>query len=142
MNKLIACCCVLCLLVLSGCSEKNPFDTVKVKGNVLVDGAPLKEISVIFSPVAGDQSASGLTDATGAFVLTVAGAPYGTGAMAGEYNVLFSKLEMVSQGEGQVSKPKHIVPEKYGNAKTSGIASVKVEKGGKNEFNFELSTAE
>jgi hypothetical protein len=37
-------------------------------------------------------------------------------------------------------KTTYLVPEKYESPATSGIVPVKIEKGKKNTFNFELST--
>ncbi|MDR0869453.1 MAG: carboxypeptidase-like regulatory domain-containing protein [Planctomycetaceae bacterium] len=140
---------LLCFAAI-GCNNPNPFGTIKVSGTVLLDGNPVQGISVNFNPVGGDISAGGLTDDTGKYTLTTGGATVGGGAIPGEYNVTFSKVEIEGAeldmdeylkkfGDRQ-PKITYVVPQKYEDVKTSGIASVKVEKGEKNIFNFELTT--
>ena len=156
------------LVMSAGCGEKNPFGTAKVTGTVLVDGAPLEGINVSFALVSGDgMSAGGLTDSNGKFTLTSGGAPVGSGAVPGEYNVTFFKAEYdapptpppktnekeeVDPATGRVRrslptgaplpppKPIYLIPQKYEDPKTSGIEPVKVEAGKTNTFEFELSS--
>jgi hypothetical protein len=133
---------ILLILVFFGCTPANPYDTVPVKGTVLVDGKPLQGIIVTFLPFTGEgQAAGGITNANGHFTLTLGGAPVGSGTLEGKYNVTFSKIELEEQKMGQAGLPKitHLIPERYSDPKTSGIEPVIVEKKIKNEFNFKLS---
>jgi len=147
---------ILFLLVVSflcGCGKK--LDVTVVTGTVTVDGQPMEEIKIVFVP--SDETglaAFGTTDASGKFRLSSPSRPVGSGAKPGEYIPTFSKEELVSTASGDQGQapptgmmvsappPKIIqhIPEKYGNAKTSGFDPVKVEKGKKNDFVFELST--
>ena len=144
---------ILVIVAVAGCSEKNPFGTAKVTGNVMVDGSPMSEVTVSFQPVSGDgMTAVGLTDANGKFVLTTGGAPFGSGAVPGEYHVTFFKQvvpekyktsspEEFMQKFGIMEIPyEHPVPLKYHSSKTSGVEPVSVEKSEKNNFEFLLKT--
>jgi hypothetical protein len=146
---------VLILVTIAGCSEKNPFGTARVTGIVKIDGNPISEVTLSFQPVSGDgMTAVGLTDANGKFVLTTGGAPYGSGAVPGEYNVTFFKQvvpekyktsspEEFMQKFGIMEIPyEHPVPLKYNSPKTSGMKPVSVEKRGKNDFEFLLNTTD
>jgi hypothetical protein len=152
---------VIFLLLGCGCRPSNPYGAVMVNGTVTLDGKAIEGVSVIFSPDSTTgMSAGGMTDAKGNFVLTTGGAPFGTGAVPGIYHVALSKVSNEGQGQqltvdefneqlqsglpAQRSRPAdrvvHLVPEKYSNAKTSGLQPVTVEQKGKNIFNFEMKT--
>lgn len=141
----------LFVIALSGCGEKNPYDTIKASGKVTVDGAPMQGITVTFTSESGDgQIAFGSTDAQGKFVLSTPGAPHGSGALAGTYIPTFSKTETESQPpaatpeeQAQREPPKtiYLIPKEYENPKTCGINPVTVAKGQKNVFEFELKSS-
>jgi hypothetical protein len=139
-------CCVI------GCN-RNPYGTVMVTGVVRVDGKPMDKVIVSFQPVSGNQmGAVGMTNTNGEFVLTTGMAPVGSGSIPGQYNVTFAKSDLPEKYRtetteefmkkfGDIEVPFiFIVPEKYGNATTSGIEPVTVEQRGKNHFEFDLST--
>ena len=140
---------LLFIVFLSGCGERSKLDITAVRGTVTVDGRPMEGINIIFHPSDGGViTAFGSTDAQGKYTLSSPSAPVGSGAVAGEYVPTFSKTETeqppstlstedAAAFEGKVT---HLIPEKYGNPKTCGIASVKVEKGKTNVFDFNLST--
>lgn len=140
------------ILCLAGCVQKNPYDTTPVTGTVLMDEKPMDGVSVTFAPVSGEgQAAGGMTDTHGRFKLTVGAAPVGSGALEGEYHVTFTKQRIEGQelnfdeykakfGD-RPAKMIQLVPEKYSDPQKSGIAPVKVEKGQKNAFEFNLSTS-
>lgn len=142
---------LVCLMLLTGCGERSPYDTESVSGTVLVDGAPMQGISIIFSPVKPDEghAAGSVTDADGKYKLTTAGLDIGSGAVSGTYNVTFRKIEIIgndlSMEEAEEKYPNGLpviyhVPKKYENHDTSGIEPVTVEKKKKNMFDFNLST--
>jgi hypothetical protein len=136
-----------------GCAPHNSLDTVLVKGTVKVDGQPTAGINIIFNPVSGDGiSAGGVTETDGSYRLTSGANSIGSGALAGDFIPTFSKTE-TEQREPTASPEEeqkkyggkspqifYLVPEKYSNTKTCGIAPVKVEKGKSNIFDFDLST--
>ena len=154
MKKLYCLCTLLmCFALVSGCGQKNPFGTVKVTGKVLVDNSPMGQVTVSFQPASGNgMTAVGLTDNEGNFVLTTGGAPFGSGAVPGEYNVTFSKTEVPEKYK--TSSPEEFmekfgimeipyeypVPKKFNSPKTSGVEPVSVAKGEKNHFDFSLNT--
>ncbi len=75
--------------LLAGCSGQQP-ELAEVRGKVTLNGAPLKDVMVVFYPDtevnARGQVFRGKTDATGAYTLTTAtGQP---GAMVGKYRVI------------------------------------------------------
>jgi hypothetical protein len=133
-----------------GCAKTNPYDTTFVEGTVQLDGVPTEGINVNFTPIGNGNSAGGLTNSLGKYKLTTGSAPVGSGAIAGEYNITFSKIEIEGSNltfeeyQKQIGnrKPKttYIVPKKYDNPAESGIAPVKIEKSKKNVFDFDLST--
>jgi hypothetical protein len=142
---------VVVFVVLFGCGQTNPYDTVYVEGVVKLDGVLVSEVNVNFEPINGEgNTAGGLTDSLGKFKLTTGGAPFGSGAIAAEYNVTFSKTEVEGANLNEEEYKKqigsrqpnvtHLIPEKYNNPSTSGINPVKVEKGKPNKFNFDLTT--
>ncbi|MDR1480785.1 MAG: hypothetical protein LBJ00_17810 [Planctomycetaceae bacterium] len=121
-----------------GCSN-NPLGVVLVKGTVKVDGKNVDGISVTFIPIdVNERSVTGLTTADGSFVLTTAGAKFGTGAVPGKYHVAFSKVEFETVNETVVEK--FLIPSKYSNPTESKIEPVEVENGKSNVFNFDLTT--
>jgi hypothetical protein len=137
-------------VLLSGCTQTNPYETTFVEGTVRLDGVPTGGINVNFTPIGNiGNSAGGLTNSSGQYKLTTGGAPVGSGAMSGEYHVTFSKVEIeganlsMEEYQKQIGdrpqKITYLVPKKYENPATSGIVPVKIEKGKKNTFDFELS---
>jgi len=143
---------VLSALFFIGCAEKNPFGTVYIEGTVTVDGTPMQGISVSMYPQSSDgMSAGGITDAEGKFKVTSGGAPIDSGAKPGTYDVTFYKVKMegseLSIEEfrmkygNRMPPTTYIVPKKYNDPKTSGIAPVTVDTDKeKNKFTFELQS--
>lgn len=136
-----------------------------VTGTVTYKGQPLGEATVSFQPVSSEgEPASGLTDASGNFTLTSAGAnDGGRGALPGDYVVSVKKYEAAppdpdeaayNKGEidynelqsrisakgpqGQkVTASKSLLPTKYESPSSSGLTATV--KAGKNEpFKFDL----
>jgi hypothetical protein len=146
--------CVGFVCCLIGCN-RNPYVAVNVTGIVRVDGKPMDKVIVSFQAVNDKQpGAVGMTDINGRFVLTTGMAPFGSGAIPGQYHVTFFKSDLPEkyrtetteefmQKFGNIEVPfVFIVPEKYGSTNTSGIAPVTVEKKGKNHFEFDISTTQ
>ena len=137
-------------LLFYGCGPANPYGTVVVTGTVTVDGEPMEGVTVAFVPPGEGLSAYGMTDTSGNFKLTTAGAPFGTGAVPGTYSVTFEKV--TSSGEHVVAgeatpmslsgppEPTYHLPRKFGNPGTTGFDPVEVAARGKNHFEFNLET--
>jgi hypothetical protein len=141
---------IVLLILFVGCAKTNPYGTTFVEGTVQLDGVPIEGVNVNFTPIGNGNSAGGLTNSSGKFRLTTGNAPVGSGVIPDEYKVTFSKIEIegsnltLEEYQKQIGsrppKTTYIVPKKYDNSVDSGIAPVKVEKGKKNVFNFDLST--
>jgi len=153
---------VLLVLVLAGCSDPDARYS-KVEGTITYNGAPLADATVSFAPTSSEgEYASGLTDASGKFMLTSAGAiDGGRGALPGDYTVTVSKMEaavdkdqedldsgkitydeyqakMAARGSyASAPAAKSLIPQKYGSGSSSGLTAT-VEKGKNQPFVFDL----
>ncbi|MCU0876174.1 MAG: hypothetical protein MUF06_00075 [Pirellulaceae bacterium] len=149
---------------LAGCDGTSGPAVEYVEGKVTLDGQPVEGAIVGFSPIgSGDTAlgAVGTTDASGVYKMTTM--PTGTvdaGAVAGDYNVTIQKLapstdtEVISEDDpryeqGTISgnaapkaaEVKHLVPQKYNSATTSGLkVTVKPGSNKGGEFDFDLKS--
>ena len=141
----------LSTLFLFGCGNNNPLGVVRVTGTVTLDGQPAEGVTVLFVPTSAEgRTASGISDSNGRFSLTAAGADFGAGAIPGEYIPTFSKTEMEGTGlseeefarrfPGDSANLIHLIPQRYASSRTSGFEAVNVERGGRNQFAFELTS--
>lgn len=120
---------VVVLLVTVGCAGSDRPPLGKVKGVVTLDGTPVPNASVMFTPIAGGRPASGTTDAEGRFSLTTFDP--GDGALIGEHRVTVicvetTGLPQTSDGlSGEIGpegiQEKWITPQKYSLPETSGL---------------------
>jgi hypothetical protein len=145
---LFAClvCCLICCIS-GGC--QRGLQVQMVEGRVTLDGKVVADADVCFTPKADmlGISAVGTTDANGNYRLTSAqGGVFGKGAVTGEYEVRIIKfkdlnaIEPVNPKIGDsvpLANPKHHLPEKYANVKTSGLTATVKE--GKNTIDFNLT---
>jgi len=134
----------VCIL---GCSQRGPVVQF-VEGTVTLDGAAVADADVCFTPKGAEGiPAVGKTDASGSYRLTSAQAgEFGKGAVAGEYDVRVVKLldpdyvppstPTIGVRGGPMANPKHQLPEKYADVKTSGLTATV--KKGKNKIDFHL----
>ena len=118
---------IACLV---GCpSSQGLKGLVPAVGTVTYQNAPAEGASLTFIPVdkTGDaRTASAVTDATGKFSIKTLSY---SGIYPGEYNVMIMKTEDNSENSkedidsGKATKPpvKHLLPQKYASASTSGI---------------------
>lgn len=151
---------VMAVVALLGCGETSGVPVEYVEGVVTLDGKPIEGVTVGFSPVKPDSGtpAVGTTDANGVFKLTAtAGGAPGAGAGVGEYQVTFSKIKTSGQsevtkstdpnyGKPMTQKPgptqmEYIVPQKYGNAATSGFTATVVDGTNRGDkFKYDLKS--
>lgn len=108
------------------------------EGAVTLDGKPVAEAGVLFTPVEGGPPASGSTDSSGRFKLRTANRD---GAKLGEHRVTITKKETLGLGPFGPTSPEGIkviwhVPEKYSNTKTSGLTATVPNQ----ELQFELTS--
>lgn len=141
----------LLLVLLTGCWSGGGPTTYPVKGLVQYKGKPVEGATVTLIPSQADgRSASGTTDAEGAFEVTtyVSPALQAQGAMPGDYDIVVSKMEVrelaedLSPQEAQATfqklgPPKNLLPKKYRSPNTSGL-SVTIENGPPEPVNLEL----
>ena len=141
--------------VFSGYFQKSPPGIIYLEGIVTLDGNPISGVNVILNPRNPEGvAAGGMTDARGRFTVTTHPNPIGSGAMAGVYDVTFSKVEVDVQDVSMMLAPQpattrqtqappqrtYIVPQRYGRPRTSGLEPITVEAGGNNRFTFVLTS--
>ena len=142
---------ILTTLVLAGCNNK--LATVNVSGTVTLDGEPLPDATVNFSPKVQGQGHPGfaITDANGQYKLqTILGKP-DAGTTPGEYEVSFIKVfkpPYVAQASSGAStntvmrapeRPRSLIPDRYERGSTSGFTAT-VENKKNNVFDFDLKS--
>lgn len=133
MNRILFASLTGCLVSLLGCSsapgpKAEVVDVVDVSGILTFQGKPLEGFRVTFMPVNGERPATGLTDASGKFVLGTNAV--GDGAVAGQNKVavVWEGPQVADDGTGtpiddpsKMPKPPVVIPEKYSNPETSGL---------------------
>jgi len=145
-----------------GCGRSKGPAVEFVEGVVLLDGQPIAEADVGFSPVAGGVVAYGRTDSAGKFRLTTGqGGKHLGGAPVGEYTVTVIKWRNrladlgpqpgpsdPAAGKWQADAerlsslpPDYMVPKAYGDRATSQLkATVKKGRNVGPDFTFKLSS--
>ncbi len=133
--SLLALVCLLC-----GCSGSGRPPTYPVTGTVLWNGKPVQGARVVFIPTGAEESAAGITNASGKYQLTTFVA--GDGAQPGEYRVKVAKYDadepsreeqekyisfeeeqkmVFSTDEKPLPPAKNLLPKKYESEITSGL---------------------
>lgn len=107
---------------------------IPTTGEVKLDGKPLADCAITFTPVGGGPVASAATDAQGRFVLSTANRP---GAVPGEHYVTLTKQEMRYGPDGRELAYEFLIPQKYARPDTSGLKE-RVDDDN-HEFVFEIS---
>jgi len=131
--RLVGLCLSLALAYLVGCGGKP----ARVSGIVTVDGKPLEQGTVAFSPASGGMRATGIIQGDGSYEIRT---NRESGLDIGEYAVAVSSRELLFHGgPDQPPMPgKYLAPKRYGKTQTSGLRfSVKK---GSNSINIELSS--
>ena len=115
-----------------GCGGKP----ASVTGLVTVDGKPVDQGTVTYSPSGGGMRASGLIQSDGTYEIKT---NRDAGLEIGMYDVAVVSREVIVTSPDAPPMPgKYIVPKRYGKAKTSGL-QFDVVKGG-NDINLELTS--
>lgn len=99
------------LVLAAGCGSHPT-----VAGTVTLDGAPLPNATVVFTPTGGGAPAYGTTGPDGRFTLSVGSE---AGLPPGEYTVGVSATGPPPEKSDQ--PPPLLTPEKYRDGKTSGL---------------------
>lgn len=143
----------LAMLAVVGCGSSGPRVQLVV-GKVMLDGKPVANASVGFSPVSPGKGmpAAGTTDEAGVFRLTTfGGGKAEKGAVAGDYVVTITKTEAIGEYPtyvegGPVPPPfnpkiRYVVPRPYAESATSGLrATVKPGSNSDASFQFDLKS--
>lgn len=149
---------VLTASSLAGCGGGNTVGVNYVEGTVTLDGAPLANAIVSFSPAPGGsgKAAVGTTDANGLYKLTdTQNTSVGGGAVAGDYQVSISKPvaapvvdpdawktdpnygKDIPGSHAKATEVKSEVPVAYNAPTTSGLTAT-VKPGKNTAINFDL----
>ena len=125
--------------------------TVFVEGVITLDGKPLADAMVKFSPKddgGGATYAQGQTDSSGRYLLTaMQGGGTGKGTTPGEYIVLVTKHEirqldkpMESMGGAppKTTETVNVLPKVYNDVKAARFSATVV--AGKNKFDFNIES--
>ncbi len=152
MTKTIFGMIALCVVLLAiGCGSKK-LKTEEVTGTVTFEGKPLPNANVNFTPEEGSKGVPGFgsTDENGVYKLQALQGEADAGTVPGKYLVSIVATEMVPTGKKITSydengkeikveetKPKTLIPVRYGDFGKSGLTAT-VEAGG-GTFNFDLT---
>jgi hypothetical protein len=128
-------------LLLAGCGF-GPYKIAPVSGRVTLDGKPLANAAVVFSPVATSDNkepgpgSGGKTDADGRYTLTIVGK--GTrGAVVGKHKVRVTMIPDVDPADDRPQRPKPLPP-RYSGKNTT--LEYDVSASGSSSANFELTS--
>ncbi|QDT95341.1 transthyretin-like family protein [Gimesia aquarii] len=135
--RLLSMCALNCftLLMLTGCGESGP-ELASVTGHVTLDGKPIANARVEFSPSEGRTSV-GTTNAEGVYELQYSIEK--AGAVIGSHNIKITTERAATGGEGGeplVPGSKELLPSIY-NSKSSLTEEVTP---GENMIDFSLSS--
>ena len=121
----------LLVLLLVGCTgrQSDQPELGNVTGVVTLDGTPLVDVTVTFSPLGGGRLSSGTTDEFGRYTLNYT--VRATGAKIGKHKVMIS--ETVGVSTRNASK----IPEKYNSQSELEVEVVP----GENEIPFDLTSS-
>ena len=135
------------LLMVAGCPGPGGDlpDVVPVSGTITLDGQPVSDVMVVFSPgdTTGGGICTGITDASGRYELK--DGQQRVGAPAGKYDVTCSKFVMpdgsLFTSDGSISPmeagAEEMIPPKYSSAETELTATVSP---GGGTINFDLTS--
>jgi hypothetical protein len=126
------------LIAVPGCDKKDQLPTAPARGTVTIDGQPLGNAQVIFTPEKG-RTATAQTSADGSFVLSTY--DESDGAVVGHHQATVSAREPGQEnapGAPGITRPgRSLIPDFYSNTATSGL-SFDVVDGQENIFGIRL----
>ncbi len=106
---------ILCLTAvfatLCGCSSSDRPEIGTVTGTLTLDGQPLPQAIVYFTPEGGGRPSTAITDDAGRYELVYMGDV--KGAKVGTHTVRCSTAREVEDAQGKATQAKELVPEKY-----------------------------
>lgn len=132
-----AVCSIAILLLGVGCQKTDQPPLGKVHGVVTLDGQPLPNAIVYFSPDGGGRVSQDMTDAKGEFDLVYIGSTLG--AKTGPHSVrITTAYDGFDEASGQTVERPELVPKRYNGTQTELKADVKP---GRNTINFDLKSS-
>ncbi|QDT63833.1 hypothetical protein V22_10580 [Calycomorphotria hydatis] len=125
---------VLLLSCIVGCGRGDLPELTEVTGTITLDGNPVEEVDVMFSPVEEGRPSTSRTDADGHYRLYYSSD--NAGAIIGNHMVSLSKIERRPANTDTPGEfiEDELIPPQY---MEDGSLTAKVQDGG-NVFNFEL----
>jgi hypothetical protein len=139
---MLVCIAALGLLSSGGCKEPGSSVTYKVRGKVSLNGQPVKDMKVLFTPAKG-RPADGLLDSSGNFDF-LSTDKLGDGAVEGKHKVSLGVIQPVAKlapGGTFAPKPYSGYPKKYASAATTDV-EVTVSSTGENKLEITLNDNE
>lgn len=125
------------LLLVAGCQKTDQPPLGTVHGLVTLDGQPLTNAIVYFSPDGGGRVSQDMTDSKGEFDLVYIGSTLG--AKTGPHSVrITTAYDGFDQASGQTVERPEVVPKRYNGTQTELKAEVKP---GRNTINFDLKSS-
>lgn len=142
----VFCFAALLCIGCGGGSDNAVPELMEVSGMVTLNGEPLTNASVIFTPQPGTQGNGGVgvTDNNGKY--TLLHKSNNPGIEPGKYDVTFSKWAMPDGSpipEGKTAadvEAKDIIPEKFKTVTESGPRNIAEVKASGDTFNFDLKS--
>ena len=124
----------LLLSYIAGCGRSDLPELAEVTGTITLDGRPLENVDVMFSPVAGGRPSASRTNSEGRYRLYYSSDI--SGAIIGNHQVSLSKIERHPANTGTPGEfvENELIPSRYAE---DGALTAEVQVGG-NEFHFEL----
>ncbi len=119
MMRLMAIACCVLSVVCVGCGKGGPA-LGRVSGTVTMDGKPLENALVTFTPAAGGRGSTGTTDASGKYELTFID---GKGALVGSHKVT---VTTVAKAAAAASEMRSDSPEYAKQGRSADYNSAKV----------------
>ena len=125
------------LFLAVGCQKTDQPPLGKVHGVVTLDGHPLPNAIVYFSPDGGGRVSQDMTDSKGEFDLVYIGSTLG--AKTGPHSVrITTAYDGFDEATGQTVERPEVVPKRYNGTQTELKADVKP---GRNTINFDLKSS-
>jgi len=124
------------LMLFGGCGSSDPLSRQAVSGSITLNGEPVSQGSIDFTPTGSTGTMSGAAVTDGKFLI-----PQEKGLSPGEYLVRISapSADKERTGGGDFPAPaRELIPPQYN---TRSQEKILVEAGKPNQFDFEIRTS-
>ncbi|MFH1266293.1 MAG: hypothetical protein ABIK89_11245 [Planctomycetota bacterium] len=120
------------IMLVLGCQQGDLPTLAPVEGNVTYQGQPLAQGEIIFYPSTGRPAYGKIKDGK---IVEVTTLEANDGVTIGTNQV---SIQSIEGGGDMYAEVKSLIPERYGNAKQSGLTA-EIKQGQTNELKFELT---